>query len=274
MERNRNLYWIVIISVGFAALLAFAVPFRLALGQYLENEKEVKLIAGIGTRLIILVASIILVRKFKFQRYLGLGWKFDRQYLLPIIIPMLIVSMAIFGDLETYKKAGLSLLTLFLFNNILVALIEEFAFRGLVLPLILKIRSEKKRLMLTSVSLTALIFGVLHYLNLFREPDNFSGITSQVIFAIAIGIFLGGLMLRTKNILFPVLIHFLINVGFGKDILRPETEEIVTQVASTGTDWIGTLLTLGLFGFIALGGVYMVRLVSRDEILQLINTDN
>ncbi|OEK06384.1 hypothetical protein BFP71_01525 [Roseivirga misakiensis] len=260
--------------MGFAVLLALAVPFRRLLSQFFDNEQEIKLMAGIGARLLILFASIYLIRRLRFQNFLGKDWKFEWQNLMPLIIPMLIVSMAIFGDLDTYRNAGISLLSLFLINNLLVATIEEFVFRGLVLPLIIQIRSEKKRLFLVSVSLTALIFGVLHYLNLFREPDNFSGITSQVIFAVCIGIFLGGLMLRTRNIVFPLIIHFLINVGFGKDVLKPQTTEKVTQVADTATDWASIALTLGLFGFIALGGVYMIRLVNRVEILQLINKEN
>ena len=221
------------------------------------------------------LAFFVLIQKLKYKRFLGIGSKLRLDQLLVIAIPLVIISMGIIGDFKTYQEAGLQLLTLFIINNILVAMVEELALRSLVLPLIIQVRMNKKRALLTSVCLTAIIFGLLHYLNLFKEPENFSGITSQVVFAICIGIYLGALLLRTRHIFFPILIHFMVNVAFGKGELKAD-QQIVVSTIETGIDWPSLLITLGLFGFIALGGVYMMRMVDREEILNtlIIRTDS
>lgn len=267
MKRKESIKWVIGVSIGFALLLALALPIRSFLGGFMENENEVKLTAGIITRLVMFIILVYIVRRLNFSTFLGLKGAFKIRQVQALLIPLVIVLMTIFGDMSTYVDAGNKLLTLFLIGNLLVALVEELAFRAIILPLLIQIRSDKKRVLLVSVVMTSLIFGVLHYLNLFREPDNVSGITSQVIFASSIGIYLGGLLLRTRHIIFPIVIHFLINVAFGKSVLMPEKNDVVTKVIETSTDWASLLLTLGIFGFIAAGGVFMVGQVNKEDIL-------
>lgn len=267
MENKRSIQWVIGVSLGFVIMLALALPLRLLLSQFLVSEKEIRLVAGIIVRLAMFIVLVYLVKRLELTAFLGLKTRIRFDQLQVIIIPIVIVSMSIFGDMTLYRNAGLSLLSLFLLSNVLVALVEELAFRAIVLPLILKIRSNNKRLLLVSVVMSSLLFGVLHYLNLFREPGNLSGITSQVIFATCIGIYLGALFLRTRHIIFPVMIHFLVNVAFGKSVLMPENNDLVTTVVGETTDWASLLLTLGLFGTIAMGGVFVIRLVNRDEII-------
>ena len=252
-------------------LIALGRPLMSFLGQYLENEKEVRLIAGIVVRFVMFIILICLIKKLEPSAFLGLTNTLKLSQVQAIAIPLVFIGMAILSDLTLYGNVGSNLLTLFLVSNLLVALVEELTFRAIVLPLIIKIRSNKKNILLVSVAMSSLIFGVLHYLNLFREPDNFSGITSQVIFATSIGIYLGGLFLRTRNIAFPVAIHFLVNVAFGKSALRLENNDVVTKIVEDSTDWISLLLTLGLFGFIAIGGVFMVRMVDRGSVIKSLN---
>ena len=271
MEKRKNIFWIFGVSLGFAMLIALGRPLMSFLGQYLENEKEVRLIAGIVVRFVMFIILICLIKKLELSAFLGLTNTLKLSQVQAIAIPLVFIGMAILSDLTLYGNVGSNLLTLFLVSNLLVALVEELTFRAIVLPLIIKIRSNKKNILLVSVAMSSLIFGVLHYLNLFREPDNFSGITSQVIFATSIGIYLGGLFLRTRNIAFPVAIHFLVNVAFGKSALRLENNDVVTKIVEDSTDWISLLLTLGLFGFIAIGGVFMVRMVDRGSVIKSLN---
>ncbi len=270
-DNKSRIRVIVIVSLGFTLLLALALPVRSILEQYIIEEKKVRLVAGIIMRLAMFITLVYLIKRLKLTAFLGLKTRFSLDQFSVIIIPVVIIGMSIFGDLTLYRNAGLSLLSLFLLSNLLVALVEEFAFRAIVLPLILKIRSDRKRLLLVSVVMSSLIFGVLHYMNLFREPGNFSGITSQVIFATSIGVYLGALFLRTRHIIFPVMIHFLVNVAFGKAVLKPENNDVVTKVVEETTDGTSLLLTLGLFGSIALGGVFVIRLVNREDILKSLN---
>lgn len=271
MSRKTRVQVIVVVSLGFALLLAMAVPIRHALAPYIVEETELKLVAGIIVRALMFCILIYAVKRLNLLDFLGRKSRFGIQQFPPLIIPLIITLMAIFGDLATYQQAGTKLLILFLIANVFVALVEELAFRAIILPLIIQIRSGKKRALLVSVVLTSVIFGVVHYLNLFREPGNFSGITSQVIFASCIGIYLGSLFLRTRNIIFPVMIHFLVNVAFGKSTLMTQSDVVLGEVVEKSTDWASLFITLGLFGSIALGGVFVMRLVNKQDILKSLN---
>lgn len=263
------------VTAGFAIMLATALPLRAILSQFIEDEQTLKMVSGIIVRSIILLLCLMLIKSLGFKAFIGVGRKVSLDGFLVIAIPLVIISMGLVSGFEIYKAAGLQLLTLFVISNLLVAMIEEIAFRSLVLPLIIQIRMNKNRVLLVSVCLTAIIFGLLHYLNLFREPQNFSGITSQVVFAICIGIYLGALLLRTRHIFFPILIHFLVNVAFGKGELTADDATVVSTL-QTETDWTSVLLTLGLFGLIALGGIFIMGRIDRQEILNTltIRTDS
>lgn len=276
MSRGLKVRWVLAISLGFVLFLALVLPLRSILGDYIEGEKTVRMASGIIIRFIMFAILVYIIRRFQFEKFIGIGTGIGKEFYMRqsivLLIPMVFIIMGIISDFDVYVNAGSGLLTLFLIEHFLVALIEEMAFRAIVLPLVIQIRANKKRLLLVSVCITSLIFGVLHYLNLFREPGNFSGITFQVVFASAIGIYLGGLLLRTRHIIFPIIIHFLVNAAFGKSELRPENEDLVTEAVASTTDLPSLLTTLGLFGFVAIGGVVMIRMVDRNEILSTLNT--
>lgn len=273
-EWRKNLWLIVGVTLGFALFLKTGGLLKQAFVGFSEKEIEVELLTGIVIRFLLCLTLIYLIRKLKFLDFVGFGKQLRLKNIQALVIPLVIVSAGLFSESYLYVNAGTGLLSLFLTSNLFVALAEELAFRGIVLPLMLKLRKKKKSILHVSVFFTALIFGLIHYLNLFREPDNFSGITSQVIFATAIGVFLGGLLMRTRNILLPVLIHFLVNVGFGKGDLMPEGSEVVTTQVQTGTDWSSLLLTLGFFAFIAFGGIFMIRQTHKTEIMTSLNLNN
>lgn len=271
VSRNLKIGWILVISFGFVLFLALASPLRSVLGELIEDEKTVRMAAGIIVRFVMFIILVYVIRRLQFQKFIGIGAGIGKGFhirqSIVLLIPMVFITMGIISDFDVYINAGSSLLILFLIEHLFVALIEEMAFRAIILPLVIQIRANKKRLLLVSVCITSLIFGVLHYLNLFREPGNFSGITAQVVFASAIGIYLGGLLLRTRHIIFPIIIHFLVNAAFGKSELMPENEDLVTEVVGSSTDWSSLLVTIGLFAFVAIGGVVMIRTVDQNEIL-------
>ncbi|MBO3699238.1 CPBP family intramembrane glutamic endopeptidase [Roseivirga sp. E12] len=276
MSRSLKIRWVLAISLGFVLFLNLVLPLRSIIGDFIEGEKTVRMAAGIIIRFIMFAILVYLIRRFKFEKFIGIGAGIEKGFYMRqsiiLLIPMVFITMGIISDFSVYVNAGSGILTLFLIEHFFVALIEELAFRAIILPLVIQIRANKKRLLLVSVCLTSLIFGALHYLNLFREPGNFSGITFQVVFASAIGIFLGGLLLRTRHIIFPIMIHFLVNAAFGKSELRPENEDLVTEAVGSSTDSSSLFVTLGLFVFVAIGGVVMIRKVDRNEILNTLNT--
>lgn len=91
-----------------------------------------------------------------------------------------------------------------------VALIEELYVRGLLLNLIEKIFSMSKYKTVIAVVLSSLIFGFGHIFGTLGQP--LPVIVSKVVWTIGMGIFLGMVYKKTKNLWLPVLFHFLINV--------------------------------------------------------------
>ncbi|MBV7281850.1 CPBP family intramembrane glutamic endopeptidase [Corynebacterium sp. TAE3-ERU30] len=89
------------------------------------------------------------------------------------------------------------------------AFFEEVIFRGIVLQILLKNTSISQT---RAVILAAVIFGLTHLANLTRHPELIVGTASQVFYTFSLGIFLGALMLRTKNLWVPAIGHMIFNV--------------------------------------------------------------
>jgi membrane protease YdiL (CAAX protease family) len=89
------------------------------------------------------------------------------------------------------------------------AIFEEISWRGVILVLFLKKYSVTK-----SISITALGFGLLHFINLLfgGEP---SFVIQQVIFGSALGFFYGYLVLRSDSLMPAMLFHYLVNMFIG-----------------------------------------------------------
>lgn len=262
---------VVWISLGFVGLLAFSRLWAWLLTSYVVEETELDLVSGILTRLPIVVLSFWLLKRFGFQRFTGIDSLRNIRNVQAVVIPAAIISMGFFGSFSVYQKAGPWLLTLFTINTLLVALAEELTFRGLILPLLIRMNRRRKSVLFVSVLMASGIFGVMHYLNLFRQPGNFWGISSQVLFAVSIGVFLGGLMLRTRHLLAPVFIHFLVNFSFGNGELEGQAEEIVVAETDKGGFDLGTVITLFVFGVIFLGGWYMIKRADKAYVLNSLN---
>lgn len=86
-----------------------------------------------------------------------------------------------------------------------VAITEEFIFRGLILGNYVK---RGKNLWL-AVGISSVYFGLTHLINLTHQ--NLYNTSLQVIYAIALGILLATIYLKTNNFIYPVLLHFSID---------------------------------------------------------------
>lgn len=89
------------------------------------------------------------------------------------------------------------------------AIFEEISWRGVILVLFLKKYSVKK-----SILITALGFGLLHFINLIFGGDP-SFVIQQIIFGSALGFFYGYLVLRSDSLMPAMLFHYLVNLFIG-----------------------------------------------------------
>lgn len=263
---RKEYRYIAIILAGFIGALWFAKPLRAFLDNQTSNEVESHLIAGIVVRFAVVMTLLFVLFKWKLREFNGIGEKMSVANLHALIIPGSIILIGIFSNWDAYTSSKTYLLIIFAISVLLVGFAEEISFRGLMLPLFIQTQKEKKYGIHLSVLFTALLFGALHYVNLVKEPDNFWGITSQVFFATSIGVFLGGLFLRTGSIIIVSVFHALINFSFGTSDLK---EKVVTQVAeesSKEVNWNVIIPTSIVFTLIFISGIYMINRVDKEAI--------
>lgn len=91
-----------------------------------------------------------------------------------------------------------------------VALIEETAFRGLVLPLLLRKLEGRKNAALWAVLISAGLFGAIHLVNLLSNPV--LPVLAQVGYSFLIGCVCAVAVLRTRSPVTAVLFHFVYNL--------------------------------------------------------------
>ncbi|MBI9044665.1 MAG: CPBP family intramembrane metalloprotease [Anaerolineaceae bacterium] len=112
------------------------------------------------------------------------------------------------------------------------AVFEEVGWRGVLLVLFMRKYSKRN-----TIIITALGFGLLHFVNLIfgGEP---SFVVRQVIFGTSLGFFYGFLVLRTNSLLPAMIFHFLVNMFIGSFTWYFQ------QTAPAGTQILYTLITL------------------------------
>jgi membrane protease YdiL (CAAX protease family) len=89
------------------------------------------------------------------------------------------------------------------------SIFEEVAFRGIVLTVFLRVYSERKSIVFSSIG-----FGLTHVLNLAMGRE-LVWVMGQVVWAFAIGLFYGYVFVRTRSLLPSMIVHYLGNVFIG-----------------------------------------------------------
>ena len=263
---RKEYRYIAIIFAGFIGALWFAKPLRAFLDSQFSNKVENLLIAGIVVRFAIVLILLFVLFKWNLRAFNGLGEKVPVMNLHALIIPTSILLMGAFNNWDDYANSNAYLLILFAISVLLVGLAEEISFRGLILPLFIRTQKDKIYAIHLSVLFTALLFGVLHYVNLAKEPNNFWGITRQAFFATSIGVFLGGLFLRTGSIIIVSVFHALVNFSFGTSDLKEKVVAQAVEESSKEVNWNSIIPTTILFAFIFISGFYMINHVDKEAI--------
>jgi len=257
----------IVVLIGFISFLSLEKPIREYLSMKLFDEQIAKLVSSIIIRTILIVVVFALIRKFQQINFTGLNnWKKLKNPQTLFVVTAFII-MGLSQNLNTYIQTEFELLILFTMSTVAVGIVEELAFRGTVFPLFIKSFKKSKRPIVVSAVLSSLMFGLVHFINLFSQPENVIGITSQVFFATAIGVFFCGLMVRTENILIPCIIHALINFSFGAGEIKQSIEEVSKIEETTGINWNSVIPTTIFFSFIFIGGIYMILKTDKEVIL-------
>jgi membrane protease YdiL (CAAX protease family) len=89
------------------------------------------------------------------------------------------------------------------------SMLEEVAFRGVILTTFLNKYSERKSILFSSLG-----FGLIHLLNLIMGRE-WIWVLGQVVWAFTIGLFYGYVFVRTRSLLPSMIVHYLGNAFIG-----------------------------------------------------------
>ncbi len=265
---NKSFRLAIAIMVLFVAALWFEKPIREWL-EYFEIEyRTAKFISGSIVRLLLITVAIGLIKKLKTVSFCELNQWRNVKNIHAVFIAFVFITVGVASNLNHYLNVTSLLLFLFIIMNLCVGILEELVFRGLVFPLMIKAFKDNKNAIILSAIISSLMFGAIHFINLFSEPNNIVGITSQVFFATAIGVYFCGLLVRTENIIIPIVIHVFVNLSFGAGDLKPLVETVTKSTDTLTPNWGSIVPTTLFFSFIFIGGLYMIFKSNQAKVLQ------
>ncbi len=255
---------IILVLVITTILIMIIEPIGAWISIYWDAE-NVKFISNVIIRILILSILIWSIYKWIIIPFIGISLKIQNPFVLSL--PLFIIFVGLINNWEIYASANLASLWKLVTTNLLIGLDEEFLFRGIVLPLFILSLIKKKKAIFWGVVLSSMLFGLVHFMNLRHQPGNYAGITSQVFFAFALGIFLSGLFLRTGNIMVVVLFHACINVILNTSSLQNDFTTVVDSNEIAINDWSFSILSLILFAFFVFSGFFMVKQSDKKDVL-------
>jgi CAAX protease family protein len=172
---------------------------------------------------------------------------------IPTFFILIILSMTLFYSVTTKaQNVGYELISYYLVHCFLTGIAEELVFRGLIQSKLVTDYGKMK-----GVLVSAMIFGLLHFLNLIKNPDNLNGILNQVIFAFSIGFVFGGLVLKLNNVMLIGIFHGIINFTLNFNEIMPET--YTDNTMGNENELISVIFTYFMFFIIAMVGFLLVK---------------
>ena len=191
----------IIVCVGVVALgqegLKSLFEFS-ALGQEYKN-----LIISIAVAVLAVMSYIVLYKFYEKRKITELSVKgLSGNLFLGLVLGVLLQSLTIF---VIYLNGGFSVISvnsfIFLIPSLTMAftsaIFEEILLRGIIFRLI-----EEKLGSYIALAISALIFGALHLSN----PN--SSVVAALGIAIQAGLLLGAAYIYSKNLWFPIALHF------------------------------------------------------------------
>lgn len=121
------------------------------------------------------------------------------------------IAAAIFSYSPVEHGTTLMILEGYILYNMMIALSEEFIFRGVILHKFL----DRHTNIFIAIVASSTIFGLRHLINLITMPNTIISTIGQVGFTFMAGFYLCAVYLKTKNLWICVLIHFLEDFSTG-----------------------------------------------------------
>lgn len=197
----------VLIFLLCAVMIAFEmIPYLKAI-PFTSDEAYNQLISLILPLIAGGVAVWLISQEFGLQL-------FKKPQNLWVLLPAFIIALdnlpwlAYFAGKLSLKHTQPMHFTLFGLYCMLVGFFEEVLFRGVFLSLIAGVFERSHKGLIQTYLVSSVAFGAIHILNIFTSGG---GAVLQAGYSILTGGLFGFVMLKTKNVLFPALIHGVYN---------------------------------------------------------------
>lgn len=229
-----------VIPVGLVGLYAVLLVISGKIVQLLSlNSSNSKTFASVIINFVICALFLWLNKKY-------IGVKIDFKFTFSffkrhIILATVLVIVTILIVIGNVKNLPLALMV-----SLQAGIVEEVICRGIISKYIyndLNKVEEKRRIWISAIS-SGLAFGMLHFINLFRQ--GLLPTINQVIAAAAIGMLFGVIYLVYKNLFGTIFIHFLNDFW-----IITVTGTITEQDSGTIAMIISSVLYWIILGFIA-----------------------
>ncbi|OQR13284.1 CPBP family intramembrane metalloprotease [Ligilactobacillus salivarius] len=229
-----------VIPVGLVGLYAVLLVISGRIVQLLSlNSSNSKTFASIIINFVICALFLWLNKKyigvkidFKFT------FSFFKRHIILTTVLAIITILIVIGNVKNLPLA--------LMVSLQAGIVEEGICRGIISKYIyndLNKVEEKRRIWISAIS-SGLAFGMLHFINLFRQ--GLLPTINQVIAAAAIGMLFGVIYLVYKNLFGTIFIHFLNDFW-----IIAVTGTITEQDSGTIAMIISSVLYWIILGFIA-----------------------
>ncbi|MGK4078953.1 CPBP family intramembrane glutamic endopeptidase [Ligilactobacillus salivarius] len=229
-----------VIPVGLVGLYAVLLVISGRIVQLLSlNSSNSKTFASVIINFVICALFLWLNKKyigvkidFKFT------FSFFKRHIILATVLAIITILIVIGNVKNLPLA--------LMVSLQAGIVEEVICRGIISKYIyndLNKVEEKRRIWISAIS-SGLAFGVLHFINLFRQ--GLLPTINQVIAAAAIGMLFGVIYLVYKNLFGTIFIHFLNDFW-----IITVTGTITEQDSGTIAMIISSVLYWIILGFIA-----------------------
>lgn len=210
-------------------LASLIFPIVLSVMGLIVSKKVTSMWQALGDLIVFLVAYLL--NQFYFKQ--KIHWFNQRNILKQLLTSLPAIIIVAFLDLPMIGVSDFKIRFTVIAICLLVGLAEEFVFRGILIGLFLKITKNNS---LGTVIGSSVLFGLIHMTNLRRLPIGY--VSSQVIFAIAVGVLFGTIYLKTSNLSIVILLHAL------RDMFPMFSDKTMLQASQT------TFSVISIYGMI------------------------
>jgi membrane protease YdiL (CAAX protease family) len=254
----------VVIALTFMVLTVAAYAFAVPLSALFPSDARGQQISEALTRAALALLFILLLWRFGWLRAAGFArwpkWTVWLLWLPAVVYEVATGVYAYTGDPRIALPAS-TLTAAVLFNQLTVGLVEETAFRGIVMYAMLRRWGNTKHGIVNSVLLSAILFGALHALNLATGKPVLPTLL-QCLGACLGGITYGAFVLYGKSIWPAVLWHALLNAAVNVKVIG---EPMYAETPSMGVLHVLLNLPVVVYGLLLLRKVPLQPVVPEAD---------